>query len=415
MRFSAVRPLQGNRSEMQPFFTVRSHGALWRALRAALGKGEGVIVLTGQEGVGKSQLILRLRSLLPDTWDMALVSDAGQSLATFTQAICESVGVEVAGPNSWSMTVEEILDALSTRVEFGRNILLVVDDAQDITQENLNVINSLLLFSASHGTPLQILLSGRPELNQYLEHAAFHLLRNATIATLSLLPLTRLEIREYVHYQARRMMGLVPRMTLPAWLELYAASQGIPRAVDRLLHEMLFLHANVPTRWLTGLAVRKGRMAVDPHYHPVPGRSAAPWIAALLPIWLLINLFVPNALLPTIPLPSFSALVAASGVPLPQWHWPWRRGAEEGNPAMPTGGATIPPAEVVATDTTTTLADAAPVAGQTEGGAEVVSWEGAVQKSPETALDRGAGAALPLPEVAPMRRQRSASGHKNIP
>uniref|UniRef100_UPI00187D227E ATP-binding protein n=1 Tax=Candidatus Magnetaquicoccus inordinatus TaxID=2496818 RepID=UPI00187D227E len=202
MGFPVVRSLQGNRSELQPFFTVRSHGVLWRSLRAALAKGEGVIVLTGAEGVGKSQLIMRLRSILPDSWDMAYVADAGQSQASFTQTICESIGVEVAGPNSWSISIEEVLDALASRVEFGRNILLVVDDAQEITQDNLNVINNLLLSSASNGTPLQILMSGRPELDHYLEHAAFQLIRNATIATLSLSALTRLEIREYVHYQA---------------------------------------------------------------------------------------------------------------------------------------------------------------------------------------------------------------------
>ncbi|MBF0099131.1 MAG: AAA family ATPase [Magnetococcales bacterium] len=413
MRFSVVRPLQGNRPEMPPFFTVRSHASLWRALRAAVSKGEGVIVLTGHEGVGKSQLLLRLRSLLPDMWDMVLVNDAGQPLAAFTQAICESVGVEVAGPNSWSMTVEEILDALSSRVEFGRNILLVVDDAQDITQENLNVLNSLLLFSASHGTPLQILLSGRPELNQYLEHAAFQLLRNATIATLSLVPLTRLEVREYVHYQARRMMGVVPRMTLPAWLELYAASQGIPGAIDRLLHEMVFSHPKMPTRWLTGLAVRKGRMAVDPHYHPVPGRSAAPWIAALLPVWLLISVFVPNALLPAIPVPSFSALVHWSGLSMP--HWPWAHPQEgDAAPAVTATASSVPSAATGAVGgAATVLADSEAQTDQTEGTLGVVSWEGTVHKTSEAGANRALGEALPLPEVAPMRRQRTTAGQKN--
>ncbi len=279
------RPSPGNRSHRQPFFSVNSHGVVWRTLRTCISKGEGVIVVTGEAGSGKSQLLQRLKYLLPDNWDMALIADAAQPQAFFTEALCESIGAEVAGPHEWSMTADEVLDAVANRVEFGRNFLLAIDNAHELTQENLNILNSILLFAVSQAYPVQMLLVGRPELINLLERPPFHLLRNATMASVEISPLTRLEVWEYIRFQTQRILGNIPRMTWPAWLEICAASRGNPQGIDLLLHNILFLNREERSvRLLTGGLVRKGRMAMDPDYHPPPGRGFIPWVAFALPL-----------------------------------------------------------------------------------------------------------------------------------
>ncbi|MBF0461404.1 MAG: AAA family ATPase [Magnetococcales bacterium] len=276
------RPFLGNWSNARQFFSVRSHGFVWRTLRSCIAQGEGVIVITGEAGIGKSQLLLRLQGLLPDNWDVALIADASQPQALFTQALCEAVGAEIAGPQEWSMTADEVLDAIASRVEFGRNFLLAIDDAHRLTQENLNILNSILLFAVSQARPVQLLLMGRPELVHCLDLPAFQLLRNAMVATVEMPPLTRVEVWEYVRFRAERILGKPPRMTWPAWLELFSASRGAPREIDLLLQKILFLNKDHELRWLTGSLVRKGRVALDPNYHPPPGRGFIPWVALAL-------------------------------------------------------------------------------------------------------------------------------------
>ncbi|MEO5349725.1 MAG: AAA family ATPase [Magnetococcus sp. YQC-3] len=276
------RQLLGNRLKVQQFFSVRSHIRVWRSLCACIARGEGVVVVTGDAGIGKSQMLSRLQGLLPDNWDMAMIEDAGQPQALFTQALCDAVGADIAGPHEWSMTAEEVLDAVANRVEFGRNVLLAIDEAHRLTQENLNILNSILLFAVSQARPVQILLVGRPELSHCLDLPAFQLLRNAMIASVEMTPMSRVEVWEYIRFQTQRMLGRIPRMTWPAWLEVYAASQGNPREIDLLLHKVLFANEAEGLRLLTGRMVRQGRIALDPNYHPQPGRGMTPWLAMAL-------------------------------------------------------------------------------------------------------------------------------------
>ncbi|MEO5340268.1 MAG: AAA family ATPase [Magnetococcus sp. MYC-9] len=282
MDLTTDRSVLGSRFNAQPFFTARSHAPVWQMLRTSIARGEGVILLTGEAGVGKSQLLLRLQGLLPETWDMALIPDGGQPQALFTESLCEAVGADIAGPQEWSVTAEEVLDAITNRVEFGRNLLVVIDDAHRLTQENLNILNSILLFAVSQARPVQILLVGRPELAHCLELPAFQLLRNAAIATESLPPLSRLEVLEYLRFQSRRLLGRTPRITWPAWFEVVAASQGNPQQINLLLHKIVFLNRGRDVSFLTGSLISKGRMALDPNYHPLPGRGFIPWVALAL-------------------------------------------------------------------------------------------------------------------------------------
>lgn len=285
------QPFLGTISHTQPFFTANSHGHVWRTLRNNLAQGEGVIVITGEAGIGKSQLLLRLQGLLPENWDIALIENGNQPHAQFTQTLCEAVGANIAGPHAWSITTSELLDAVANRVEFGRNFLVVIDQADQLTQENINILNNLLLFAATQSSSVQIILAGRPELSRHLDLPTFQLLRNAIITMIEIPPLTRVEVWEYIRFQTHWMLGKKLKITWPAWLELFAASHGNPHKINLLLQKVLFLNTDQTLKFLTGPLVRRGRMTLDANYHPAPGRRLTPW-APLIFALLLVGYFI---------------------------------------------------------------------------------------------------------------------------
>ena len=279
INFTTDRSLPGYRSTAPPFFSARSHEPVWRTLRSSIVLGEGVVVVTGEAGIGKTQLLLRLQGVLPENRDIALVLDAAQPLASFTQMLCKATGTHIAGPNAWAITPKELLGAIANRVKNGRKFLVAVDQAHRLSEENLAILNRLVLFSMNHARPVQILLVGRPELSEYLELSAFRTLKNAVMASIEMPPLTRVEVWEYIRFQTHKSLGATIRMTWPAWLEIFAASRGNPQEVDILLQKALFLVQERGVRILTGSLVREGRMDLDPDYHPPPGRRLMPWVS----------------------------------------------------------------------------------------------------------------------------------------
>ena len=270
------------RSFAQQFFSVRSHEPVWRTLRAAVMGGHGVVVVTGEAGVGKTQLLRRLQGVLPETRDFALVLDAGQSLESFTQTLCQATGAEIAGPNAWSITFQELLGAIKHRLDSGQKYLVAVDQADRLSDENRAILDELVLYSQKYAQPVQIILVGWPELSQSLNLSAFRTLQRAMLASVVVTPLTRVEVWEYIQFQAYRVLGKKIRMTWPAWLEIYAASRGNPREIDALLQQALFLIQERGSRVLTGDLVREGRMVLDSNYSPPPGKRLMPWVAVIL-------------------------------------------------------------------------------------------------------------------------------------
>ena len=280
--FKSDRSLPGYRSTVQQFFSVRSHEPVWRALRSSVVRGDGVIVVTGEAGIGKSQLLLQLQGVLPENRDIALVFDASQPLAAFTHTLCAATGIDIAGPTEWSITTKELLGAIASRVKNGRKFLVAVDQAHQISEENLAILSRLVLFSMDHARPVQIILVGRLDLIEYLELPAFQILRKAVIASVRMTPLTRVEVWEYIRFQTQRILGKKIRMTWPAWLEIFTASRGNPGEIDVLLQKILFLVQERNVRILTGNLVRQCRMEQDPNYHPPPGRRVMPWVSLAL-------------------------------------------------------------------------------------------------------------------------------------
>ena len=271
----------GQRSVARQFFSVRSHEPVWRALRSSIARGDGVIVVTGEEGIGKSQLLLRLQSVLPENRDIALVADPSQSLAEFTHILSEAVGAHFAGPDEWSITPGELLMAITHRLNNGRKLLVAIDQAERISPENLAILDQLVLYSVNRARPVQILLVGRPVLFQRMDMPEFQRLQSTLIASVQMTPLTRVEVWEYIRFQTHRILGKTIRMTWPAWLEIFAASRGNPQAIDVLLQKVLYSFNERGARFLTGELVRKTRMALDANYHPPPGKRLMPWLVVL--------------------------------------------------------------------------------------------------------------------------------------
>ncbi|MBF0270500.1 MAG: AAA family ATPase [Magnetococcales bacterium] len=266
------------------FFSAKSHAAIWRVLRAALLRAEGVILLTGVEGSGKSSLLKRLPGMIPDNRDLAMVQSADlpdseflqQLIAATTLVKGESGSLSPVDPHAPdvptladfqedhpSLTLQDLVDAMEERVAMGRKLVLVVDQAHLLNPETLAWLDMMARFVSEGIKPVQLLLSGQPELRSLLESETGRNLADKIVGSCEVTPLTRGEVWDYLAFQLDKSMGWPVRVSWFGWMEIYAYSLGIPLKIDLLLRRVLPLvrqrNAKVVTRSMVRLAMTMGK------------------------------------------------------------------------------------------------------------------------------------------------------------
>jgi general secretion pathway protein A len=192
----------------------------------------GFIQLTGEVGTGKTTVVRSLLEQLPDNTDVALVLNPRLSSTEFLLAICDELQVEVeerASPKA-------IIDALNLRLlkahAAGRRVVLIVDEAQNLSTDVLEQIRLLTNLETAKQKLLQIILVGQPELRDLLARSDLRQLAQRITGRYHLEPLEADELHAYVRHRLDVAGGRGQIFTTAALRELHRSSDGIPRLVN---------------------------------------------------------------------------------------------------------------------------------------------------------------------------------------
>ena len=126
------------------------------------------------------------------------------------------------------------------QVEHGKETVLIIDEAQDLTDELLEQVRLLSNLETDDRKLLQIILFGQPELRARLNNPRLRQLRQRITVRYHLPPLKRQEVVEYVRHRLHVSGGNgTPYFTRPALWRVYRYSQGIPRLVNAVCDKAL--------------------------------------------------------------------------------------------------------------------------------------------------------------------------------
>jgi general secretion pathway protein A len=218
------------------FFRGRDHRDALRAMRRGLVQGASLMMLTGEIGAGKTTL---LRTLLEGVDKEAMqalhVANAQLDARTLAETLC--IGLGVLPPADASMSSE----MLSARIaESGVPTLVVIDEAQHLSESAFSLIETLVDAALADGTRLQICLGGQPELRSRVESAEHSGFRARLQVDCHLGPLDEGEVRAYIEHRLDKV-GWAGRPAIDdgAFAALYACTQGIPRRINVLSNRVL--------------------------------------------------------------------------------------------------------------------------------------------------------------------------------
>ena len=215
-------------------FMSERHGEALAHLVYGVTESGGFIQLTGEVGTGKTTLVRTLlQNRLPDNADVAVVLNPRLSAIEFLETICEELGIlESEFKDSTKALVDALNNQLLQAYSEGRRVILVVDEAQNLSRDVLEQVRLLTNLETSKQKLLQIILIGQPELRELLARNDLRQLAQRITGRYHLKPLSQIDTEEYVRHRLK--VAGCTRTVFPqnSCRELYRLSGGVPRIIN---------------------------------------------------------------------------------------------------------------------------------------------------------------------------------------
>ena len=250
------------------------HAEALAHLLYGINEAGGFIQLTGEVGTGKTTVIRSLLEQLPGHADVALILNPRVTPAEFLLTICEELHVHV--PESGQGSTKTLMDLLGRQLldthARGRRVVLIVDEAQNLSTETLEQVRLLTNLETATTKLLQIILIGQPELRALLDQPDLRQLAQRITGRYHLDPLSPEESAGYVKHRMR-VAGATAEVFTPAALrEIHRLSGGIPRVINVICDRAL-LGAFTQEDHRAGAALVR-QAASEVYGRPMP----APWL-----------------------------------------------------------------------------------------------------------------------------------------
>ncbi|NMG46302.1 AAA family ATPase [Aromatoleum toluvorans] len=193
----------------------------------------GFVLLTGEVGTGKTTICRCLLEQVPEGCDIAFILNPKVDTVELLATLCDELHVPIAaGERSIKVLVDHINRYLLEANARGRKTVLIVDEAQNLSNEVLEQLRLLTNLETNERKLLQIILLGQPELRERLAQPEMRQLAQRIVARYHLEPLTRPELGAYVKHRLE-VSGGQQRLFSDGVLDrLYRLSGGTPRLVN---------------------------------------------------------------------------------------------------------------------------------------------------------------------------------------
>lgn len=204
-----------------------------------LDNSEAIIMITGAIGTGKTMALQSFLSFLGDRYLSALVTNTSVDAKELLKLVLEDLGVPLEPGADKSDLLIAFKKFLIASGRDGKRIIVVIDEAQNLSREALEEIRLLTNLGQGEEQPVQIVLSGQPELEAALQRPDLAQLRQRIRVHYKLAPLSRRELEEYVDHRMTMAGGKPGVFAAGALDRIYALSGGVPRVVNTLCGEAL--------------------------------------------------------------------------------------------------------------------------------------------------------------------------------
>jgi type II secretory pathway predicted ATPase ExeA len=200
-------------------------------IRRAVARKQGLCCIFGDVGMGKSSLLRALYSgfSADENYEAAFLA-TGDYPSSFAFVKTIAAEFELPPARSRMAQMDTLEEFLIDRHTAGKNVAILIDEAQLLSLDYLEVIRSLLNFETYSSKLCQIILSGQLDLRDRLEMKRYRAFRSRIVAPVVMRPLTADETEAMIAYRLT-YWGMSNPFTAEATRRIYELTGGVPRTI----------------------------------------------------------------------------------------------------------------------------------------------------------------------------------------
>jgi len=199
---------------------------------------DGFAVITGEVGSGKTTLISKLLMGLDEDTIIARIYHTHVDSIEFMQSLLEEFGLKDYGDTKVAL-LNQINSYLIDSYAANKKIILIVDEAQNLSDNLLEEIRLLTDLETNNEKLMNLILVGQPELNDTLDRPHLEQLVQRIRFRFHIGSLSEKEMNEYILHRLE-VAGcgeqIFARKSMPL---LYEYTGGIPRLINALCDVVL--------------------------------------------------------------------------------------------------------------------------------------------------------------------------------
>lgn len=206
-------------------YTILDYGIFSRA---------PITVVTGEIGSGKTTLVQHLLKNTDEQITIGLISNAQGGRGELLQWVLNALSVDVPNDSTYVQKFQTLQDFLIAEYAADRRVVLIFDEAQNLSVEGLEELRMLTNINANKDELIQLILVGQPELRDVIRSPNMKQLAQRVAASFHIPAMDAENVAQYIRHRLKSVGGDGDEFTDGACQMVHDQTGGVPRLVNQL-------------------------------------------------------------------------------------------------------------------------------------------------------------------------------------
>jgi general secretion pathway protein A len=225
------------------FYSSKYHREAIANLQYGIQHRKGILVVTGEVGTGKTTLCRKLLRQGDRKTKFALILNPSFSEEQLLRMIVRDLGIWTREKNKYGL-IEVLNKFLLKQSNKGNNVVVVIDEAQNLSVDQLEQIRLLSNLETDKEKLLQLILVGQPELDHMLKLPQLRQLRQRVAVYFKLSALDKHDVKSYITHRLTKTAADPDSMQYISFSDaaiemIFNVTKGSPRSINILCDRAL--------------------------------------------------------------------------------------------------------------------------------------------------------------------------------